>query len=185
MAIITRCRMPPDSSCGYWVTRRSASGMCTLRNISMARAMASRFDMPRCSTSASAICRPTVSTGFSEVIGSWKIIEMALPRTLRISGSASSSRLRPSNSMRPSAMRAGGIGSRRRIDIEVTLLPQPDSPTIASVSPGITSKLTPSTARTTPSRVWKCVFRFSTRRRGFALASIVTSGAQGEDQARP
>ena len=34
-------------------------------------------------------------------------------------------------------MRAGGIGSRRRIDSAVTLLPQPDSPTIASVSPGI------------------------------------------------
>jgi hypothetical protein len=35
----------------------------------------------------------------------------------------------------------------------VTLLPQPDSPTIASVSPRATENETPSTARTTPSRV--------------------------------
>ncbi len=34
-------------------------------------------------------------------------------------------------------MRAGGIGSSRRIDSAVTLLPQPDSPTTASVSPGM------------------------------------------------
>ena len=32
----------------------------------------------------------------------------------------------------------------------VTLLPQPDSPTIPSVSPGSTAKETPSTAWTTP-----------------------------------
>ena len=36
---------------------------------------------------------------------------------------------------RPSTMRPGGDAIRRRIDSEVTLLPQPDSPTIASVSP--------------------------------------------------
>ncbi len=42
---------------------------------------------------------------------------------------------------------------RRRIESDVTLLPQPDSPTTASVSPGYTAKDTPSTARTMPSRV--------------------------------
>ena len=41
------------------------------------------------------------------------------------------------------------------IDSEVTLLPQPDSPTSPSVSPARTEKLTPSTARTTPSMTWK------------------------------
>ena len=34
--------------------------------------------------------------------------------------------------------------------IAVTDLPEPDSPTIASISPGLRSKLTPSTAWTTP-----------------------------------
>ena len=40
---------------------------------------------------------------------------------------------------------------RRRIEIAVTDLPQPLSPTIASVSPSLTWKETPSTARLTPS----------------------------------
>ena len=35
---------------------------------------------PWCRVSVSVICRPMVSTGLSEVIGSWKIIEMSLPR---------------------------------------------------------------------------------------------------------
>src|SRR5262247_2108125 len=54
-------------------------------------------------------------------------------------------------------MRPGGEAIRRMMESEVTLLPQPDSPTTASVSPGATVKDTPSTARTTPSRVKKCV----------------------------
>ena len=33
---------------------------------------------------ASLIWRPTVKSGLSEVIGSWKIMEMSLPRTLSI-----------------------------------------------------------------------------------------------------
>ena len=52
-------------------------------------------------------------------------------------------------------MRPGGDAISRKIESEVTLLPQPDSPTIASVSPVYTENDTPSTARTTPSRVKK------------------------------
>src|SRR5262245_62612434 len=63
--------------------------------------------------------------------------------------------------MRPSTMRPGGEAIRRSTESEVTLLPQPDSPTIASVSPGMIAKDTPSTARTMPSRVKKCVLRSS------------------------
>ncbi len=106
-----------------------------------------------CSTSVSAICRPIVSTGLSEVIGSWKIIEIWLPRIARISASVSSSRFLPSNIRRPETILPGGEAISRRIESAVTLLPQPDSPTTASVSPGWTRKETPSTARTTPSRV--------------------------------
>ena len=50
---------------------------------------------------------------------------------------------------------AGGMSWRRMIESEVTLLPQPDSPTIPRVSPGMIEKLTPSTALTTPSITWK------------------------------
>ena len=44
IAIMTRWRMPPDSSCGYCLTRRSGDGMPTRRSISIARSHASRFD---------------------------------------------------------------------------------------------------------------------------------------------
>ena len=47
MAIITRWRMPPESWCGYCFSRRSGSGMCTRRSISMARSRAFRVLMPR------------------------------------------------------------------------------------------------------------------------------------------
>ena len=69
-------------------------------------------------------------------------------------------------------MRPGGCGISRRIESAVTLLPLPDSPTTASVSPRFTSNDTPSTARTTPSSVKKCVFRFSTRRSGSLMPDL-------------
>ena len=47
------------------------------------------------------------------------------------------------------------------IESAVTDLPHPDSPTIPSVRPRSTEKLTPSTARTTPSRVKKCVVQIA------------------------
>ena len=57
--------------------------------------------------------------------------------------------------MRPPTMRPGGWATSRRIDSAVTLLPLPDSPTTASVSPALTSNDTPSTARTTAVSVKK------------------------------
>ena len=52
------------------------------------------------------------------------------------------------------------------IERQVTLLPQPDSPTIASVLPFSTENDSPSTAWTTPSSVLKDVFRSRTSSRG-------------------
>ena len=49
-------------------------------------------------------------------------------------------------------MRPGGLGTSRISESAVMLLPQPDSPTIASVSPGASVKLMPSTAFTRPRR---------------------------------
>ena len=57
------------------------------------------------------------------------------------------------------------------MELAVTDLPQPDSPTTASVSPSSTWKETPSTARFTPSGVRKCVCRFSTSSSGIALGT--------------
>src|SRR5262245_8767763 len=72
--------------------------------------------------------------------------------------------------MRPATMRPGGEATRRSTDREVTLLPQPDSPTTASVSPAETENETPSTARTTPSRVKKCVCKSSISSSGLGAA---------------
>ena len=59
-------------------------------------------------------------------------------------------------------------------------LPQPDSPTMARVSPGATEKETPSTARTMPSRVKKCVFRPSISSRGASVSIASGSHVAGE-----
>jgi hypothetical protein len=96
IAIMMRCRMPPESWWGYSFTRRSAFGMCTSLSMSTVLAVASRRPSPSWRRMASAICSPTVNTGLSEVIGSWKIIEISLPRIRRIRFAGRSTRLVPS-----------------------------------------------------------------------------------------
>ena len=108
--------------------------------------------MPSCSSSASAIWLPTVITGLSDVIGSWKIIEMSLPRTRRIARSSSATRSRPPSFTEPLTILPGGSGISRISESAVIDLPQPDSPTIASVSWALSWKLTPSTAFRMPPR---------------------------------
>jgi hypothetical protein len=135
--------------------------MPTSVSISTARAEASRDVRPWWSCRLSPICAPTFRTGFSAVMGSWKIMLMRLPRMLRISASDKRRRSRSSKAMLP-AVRTGGSVISLRIDIAVTDFPEPDSPTIARVSPSSTENETPSTARTTPSRVAICVLKLST-----------------------
>src|SRR6185436_9687033 len=112
---------------------------------------------------ASTICVSMRSTGFRVMIGSWHTIEMRAPRICRISSSPSLRRSVPSKTIRPPTVRPGG-STRPRMEKPVTVLPQPDSPTSPRISPGLTEKLTPSTALTTPARVKKWVFRSSTTR---------------------
>ena len=69
---------------------------------------------------------PIVKTGLSDVIGSWKIIEIWLPRMRRISRRDFASRFSPSKRIWPPPMRPGGLGRSPRIDKAVTLLPQPE-----------------------------------------------------------
>ena len=47
---------------------------------SMACLRASRLPSPWWQQNTSPICRPTVNTGLREVMGSWKIMEIRLPR---------------------------------------------------------------------------------------------------------
>ena len=72
--------------------------------------------MPAWTRATSATWSPTVNTGLSAVIGSWKIMEIRLPRMSRISSSPRVTRSRPSNSIRlPGSILPGGW-IRRRID---------------------------------------------------------------------
>ena len=117
--------------------RRAGSGMPTKRqHLDRPAHRAASRSRPWCSRSVSPICRPTVSTGFRLVIGSWKIIEIALPRMARISASDRASRSRPSKRMRPATIWPGGCRDqpqdRHRGD---RLAAAGLSPTIASVSP--------------------------------------------------
>ena len=63
--------------------------------------------MPRWISSTSAIWSPTENTGFSEVIGSWKIMPTRLPRSLRSASASSDSTSAPSTTMRPPVISHG------------------------------------------------------------------------------
>ena len=80
IAITTRWRMPPDSSCGYWRSRRSGSGMCTDRSSASAVSRAWVRSRSVWTSSDSVICLPMRMTGLSEVIGSWKTIDICVPQ---------------------------------------------------------------------------------------------------------
>ncbi len=119
---------------------------------------------------ASAICLPTFITGFRLVMGSWKIMAMSLPRTPRISSSSIVRKSRSPSMSEPSTTLPGGSGMSRMSDRAATVLPEPDSPTMPSVSPRSSVKLTPLTALTTPAWVKKKVERSLTVRRRSAIA---------------
>ena len=93
------------------------------------------------------------------------------PRTSRISSSDSARRSRPLKRISPPTMRPAGAATSRITDSALTDLPQPDSPTRATVSPLRTSHETPSTARTTPAEVWNWVRRSRTSRRTSSQAA--------------
>ena len=57
--------------------------MRTCSSSSSARRSAARRSKPRCSRTCSVSCRPTVSIGWSDVIGSWKTIARSRPASSR------------------------------------------------------------------------------------------------------
>ena len=67
-----------------------------------------------------------VITGLSEVIGSWKIIEISLPRMSRMAASSRPSEVDAVERTEPPTMRPGGSATRRIRESAVTLLPQPE-----------------------------------------------------------
>src|SRR2546430_1047292 len=87
------------------------------------------------------------------------------------------SRSRPWKTADPSTTRPGSSMSPM-IESIVTDLPQPDSPTIPSMVPRSIVKETPSTARTSPSRVLKKVCRLFTASRGISTPSMASIHAR-------
>ena len=75
-----------------------------------------------------------VNTGLSDVIGSWNTIAMSLPRTFRICADESLRRSCPSKTTSPSTILPGGSGISPMIESALTLLPQPLSPTMPTIS---------------------------------------------------
>ena len=134
-----------------------------------------------CSSSASLTWSPTVCSGESEVIGSWKIMAMRPPRKARmVSPSGSSAAMSTggspfagsSNRIDPPPMRAT-FGRMRRIACAVTDLPEPDSPTSATVLPFGTSNDRPSTARKAPTSDLKSIDRSRIDRSGDVQAFLL------------
>ena len=80
IAIMTLCRWPPDIVWGY--RRKTDSGLerPAFPSISIARFFASSGESFSWMRMASTICLPTRTTGFNEVIASWKIIANSFPR---------------------------------------------------------------------------------------------------------
>ena len=91
-----------------------------------------------------------------------------LPRTLRISGTGKDRRSRPSKRMRLSGSMRPGRGTRRMMESAVMDLPQPDSPTSASVSPAAIDSATRSTTGVRPASDGNDMANCSTRQQGFA-----------------
>ena len=92
----------------------------------------------------SAICQPTVNTGFSAVEGSWNTMATSRPRICRSLAALTLITLFPLISTAPQLVAVSG--SSPRMVFAVTVLPEPDSPTMARTSPGLTSRLTSLTA---------------------------------------
>ena len=82
----------------------------------------------------SPIWSPMLRSGFSAVIGSWKIMAMRAPRRRRISASDFASRSSPASSTCPAATRTPS-GSRRITALAVMDLPEPLSPTTQRIFP--------------------------------------------------
>jgi hypothetical protein len=125
--------------------------MLTRSSMATACLVASLLPMPRCLTSTSVNWVETFRNGFSEVIGSWKIIDISAPRR-RSSRSSRWPRIScPRSLTLPEA--APFLASSPMIAIRIWLLPEPDSPTMPTVSPGQSDRLTSLTAATVPPSV--------------------------------
>ena len=161
MAMIILWRMPPENSWGYWFNRFSGDGIPTWRMSSMARVLASASLTLLWFLMTSVICFPIFTTGFKNVIGSWKIMDISFPRIWFMQasyalwfGKAASVISCLPNFTLPSVMEPF-LASSPMTEYMVTLFPLPDSPTMPTASDSPTEKEMPRTAWTVPWSVSK------------------------------
>ncbi len=131
IAIPTRCRWPPESSCGKRAAETAPPAARPDRASRGDRRASARLARS-CTRTVSATWSPIDCSGFSAVIGSWKIMPMSRPRSSHISASGRASRSLPSNAppARDRAVRQQPHHRQAVID-----LPEPLSPITPSTSP--------------------------------------------------
>ena len=157
MAISARWRMPPENSCGYCPARLSASGSPASASTWATRSLELLPASPL-AFSVSLTWKPIFHTGFRLDIGSWGTMPMELPRSSTIRFSLAWVMSSPSKMIWP-PVTLPLPGSSPMADSAVVDLPEPDSPTMATVSPGITVRCALRTALTGPSGVVKVMAR--------------------------
>src|SRR5215207_8796888 len=139
--------------------------MPTRASMSIARSRASFLEaFGLCTRYASTICDPTVKYGCIALSGSWKIIAILPPRSLRTCSSVAVTSSSSSSQISPVTLALLRVRCRPRTANDVTLLPEPDSPTMPSVRPRSTLNDEPETACTMPSSVSKRTVRSLTSR---------------------
>ena len=143
-----------------WVKRERAWAVASLPSMSVWR------------RNGSEICLPIRMTGLSEVIGSWKTMEIWEPHSWRRDLAGALRISWPMNRTEP-VRTTPSRGTSPMIERESTVLPDPDSPTMPTVSPRSRVRETPLTALSAPAAVEKVVWRSSTSSR---VVSVPASG---------
>ncbi len=175
IAITTRCRMPPESSCGY--ERSRFLSMPTTSSSSAAFMSAKRFEIFWCARNMSTNWSPMRVTGLSELMALCMTSATLRQRMRRSSVCRRPTRSRPLNRICPPAMRPGGR-STCRIAFAIVLLPHPDSPASPTIWPGWIVREIPFTAVTAP---WSVPY--STTRSRSSRSGALTSDSASRDSA--
>src|SRR3954470_4705447 len=163
--------------------------MPTRASMSIVRSRATFLFTPGwCTRYASTICDPTVKYGCMALSGSWKIMAILPPRSSRTFSSVAVTSSSSSSQISPVTLALLRDRCRPSIASEVTLLPEPDSPTMPSVWPFSRAKDEPVTAWTMPSSVSNRTLRSLTSRNGRGagepmdnVASSAQPHARGDD----
>ena len=138
IAIITRWRMPPESWCGYWSSRLSGSVMPTRVSSSMARARAAASSMLEMDGERLHDLQPDLQ---HRVERGHRLLEDHGDLAAADARASPRRRARAARGRRSGSspgMRAVPGGSSRMTASADTDLPEPDSPTMATISPGWT-----------------------------------------------